>query len=59
LTQYQAVERSKVKFIEDITADSGQAAVVALKEKHKKPLYLACINIHLVAKDLVKYYAKR
>jgi len=37
----------------------GKVAVVVVKEKRKKPVYLVCTNIHLPAIDVIKYYAKR
>jgi hypothetical protein len=37
----------------------GKVAVVVVKEKRKKPIYLVCTNIHLPAIDIIKYYAKR
>ncbi len=46
------------KFIGDIK-DLGKVAVVVVKEKRKKPVYLVCTNLHLPAIDVIKYYAKR
>jgi len=46
------------RFIGDIK-DLGKVAVVVVKEKRKKPVYLVCTNIHLPAIDIIKYYAKR
>jgi hypothetical protein len=46
------------KFIGDIQG-LGKVAVVVVKEKRKKPIYLVCTNIHLPAIDIIKYYAKR
>jgi hypothetical protein len=46
------------KFIGDIKG-LGKVAVVVVKEKRKKPVYLVCTNIHLPAIDIIKYYAKR
>ncbi len=46
------------KFVADIK-DLGKVAVVVVKEKRKKPLYLVSTNIHLPAIDVIKYYAKR
>ena len=46
------------RFIGDIK-DLGKVAVVVVKEKRKKPIYLVCTNIHLPAIDIIKYYAKR
>jgi len=46
------------KFIGDIKG-LAKVAVVVVKEKRKKPIYLVCTNIHLPAIDIIKYYAKR
>jgi hypothetical protein len=46
------------KFIGDIKG-VGKVAVVGVKEKRKKPIYLVCTNIHLPAINIIKYYAKR
>jgi len=46
------------RFIGDIK-DLGKVAVVVVKEKRKKPVYLVCTNIHLPAIEIIKYYAKR
>ncbi len=46
------------KFIGDIKG-LGKVAVMVVKEKRKKPIYLVCTNIHLPAIDIIKYYAKR
>ena len=46
------------KFIGDIKC-IRKVAVVVVKEKRKKPVYLVCTNIHLPAIDIIKYYAKR
>jgi SRSO17 transposase len=46
------------KFIGDIKG-LGKVAVVVVKERRKKPVYLVCTNIHLPAIDIIKYYAKR
>jgi hypothetical protein len=46
------------KFVGDIK-DVGKVAVVVVKQKLKKPIYLVCTNIHLPAIDIIKYYAKR
>jgi hypothetical protein len=46
------------KFMGDIKG-VGKVAVVVVKEKRKKPIYLVCTNIHLPAIDIIKYYAKR
>jgi len=46
------------KFIGDMKG-VGKVAVVVVKEKRKKPIYLVCTNIHLPAIDIIKYYAKR
>jgi SRSO17 transposase len=45
-------------FIGDIK-ELGTVAVVVVKEKHKKPLYLVCTNLHVSAIDVITYYAKR
>jgi len=46
------------RFIGDIKG-LGKVAVVVVKQKRKKPIYLVCTNIHLPAIDIIKYYAKR
>jgi hypothetical protein len=46
------------KFIGDIQG-LGKVAVVVVKEKRKKPIYLVCTNIHLPAIHVIQYYAKR
>jgi hypothetical protein len=46
------------KFIGDVK-DLGKVAVVVVKEKRKKPVYLVCTNLYLPAIDVIKYYAKR
>jgi len=46
------------KFIGDLK-DLGKVAVVVVKEKGKKPIYLVSTNIHLSPIHVVKYYAKR
>jgi len=46
------------KFIGEIKG-VGKVALVVVKEKRKKPIYLVCTNIHLPAIDIIKYYAKR
>ena len=46
------------KFIGDIK-EIGKVAVVVVKEKRKKPIYLVCTNVHLSAVYIIKYYAKR
>jgi SRSO17 transposase len=46
------------RFIGDIKG-LGKVAVVVVKEKRKKPIYLVCTNIHLPAIDVIKYFAKR
>ena len=46
------------KFIGDIKG-LGKVAVVVVKEKRKKPIYLVCTNIHLPAIYVIKYYTKR
>ena len=47
-----------VRFIGDLKG-LGKVAVVVVKEKRKKPVYLVCTNIHLAPIDIIKYYAKR
>ena len=37
----------------------GKVAVVIVKEKRKKPIYLVCTNLHLPAINVLRYYAKR
>jgi len=46
------------RFIGDVKG-LGKVAVVVVKEKRKKPIYLVCTNLHLPAIDIIKYYAKR
>jgi len=46
------------RFIGDIKG-LGKVAVVVVKEKRKKPVYLVCTNLHLPAIDVIRYYAKR
>jgi hypothetical protein len=46
------------RFVGDIK-DLGKVAVVVVKEKRKKPVYLVCTNLHLPAIDVIRYYAKR
>jgi hypothetical protein len=46
------------KFMGDIKG-LGKVAVVVVKEKRKKPIYLVCTNIHLPAIHVIKFYAKR
>jgi hypothetical protein len=46
------------KFIGDIK-ELGAVAVVVVKEKRKKPVYLVCTNLHVSAIDVITYYAKR
>jgi len=46
------------RFVGEIK-DLGKVAVVVVKEKRKKAIYLVCTNIHLPAIDIIKYYAKR
>jgi SRSO17 transposase len=56
---YGKTKKLKIgKFIGDIK-DLGKVAVVVVKEKHKKPIYLVCTNIHLAAIHVLRYYAKR
>ena len=46
------------KFIGEVK-DLGKVAVVVVKEKRKKPVYLVCTNLRLPAIEVIKYYAKR
>jgi IS4 transposase len=46
------------KFSGDIK-ELGTVAVVVVKEKRKKPVYLVCTNLHVSAIDVITYYAKR
>ena len=46
------------RFVGEIK-DLGKVAVVVVKEKRKKPIYLVCTNLHLPAIEVVRYYAKR
>jgi hypothetical protein len=46
------------KFVGEVK-DLGKVAVVVVKERRKKPVYLVCTNLHLSAIDVIKYYAKR
>jgi hypothetical protein len=46
------------RFIGDIKG-LGKVAVVVVKEKRKKPIYLVCTNTHLPAIHIIQYYAKR
>jgi hypothetical protein len=46
------------RFVGEIK-DLGKVAVVVVKEKRKKPIYLVCTHLHLPAIDVVRYYAKR
>jgi hypothetical protein len=46
------------RFIGEVK-DLGKVAVVVVKEKRKKPIYLVCTNLHLPPIDVIKYYAKR
>ena len=46
------------RFIGDIKG-LGKVAVVVVKEKRKKPIYLVCTNLHLPAIVVIQYYAKR
>ena len=59
LLLYGKTKKLKIgKFVGDIK-DLGKVAVVVVKEKHKKPIYLVCTNIHLAAILVLRYYAKR
>ena len=56
---YGKTKRLEVaRFIGDIK-DLGKVAVVVVKEKRKKPIYLVCTNLHLPAIVVIQYYAKR
>lgn len=46
------------RFIGEVK-DLGKVAVVVVKEKRKKPIYLVCTNLRLPAIEVIKYYAKR
>jgi SRSO17 transposase len=46
------------RFVGEIK-DLGKVAVVVVKEKRKKPIYLVCTNLHLPALVVIQYYAKR
>jgi len=37
----------------------GKVAVVVVREKRKKPIYLVCTNLHLPAISVIQYYARR
>jgi hypothetical protein len=37
----------------------GKVAVVVVREKRKKPIYLVCTNLHLPAIYVIQYYARR
>lgn len=39
--------------------DLGKVAIVVVREKRKKPIYLVCTNVHLAAIDIIQYYSKR
>lgn len=59
LSVYGKIKTLRIgKFIGDIKG-LGKVAVVVVKEKRKKPIYLVCTNIHLPAVYVIKYYAKR
>ncbi|MGB9774890.1 MAG: IS701 family transposase, partial [Bacteroidota bacterium] len=56
---YGKTKRLQVaRFIGEIK-DLGKVAVVVVKEKRKKPIYLVCTNPHLPATVVIQYYAKR
>ncbi len=46
------------RFVGEIK-DLGKVAVVVVKDKRKRPIYLVCTNLHLPAIDVVRYYSKR
>lgn len=39
--------------------DVGKVAVLVVKERRKKPIYLVCTNLHLPAISVIQYYARR
>ena len=49
---------SIARFIGEIK-DVGKVAVVVVREKRKKPIYLVCTNLHLPAISVIQYYARR
>jgi hypothetical protein len=49
---------SIARFIGEIK-EVGKVAVVVVKEKRKKPIYLVCTNLHLPAIYVIQYYARR
>ncbi len=49
---------SVARFIGEIK-EVGKVAVVVVKEKRKKPIYLVCTNLHLPAIWVIQYYTKR
>jgi IS4 transposase len=56
---YEKTKRLHIgRFVGEIK-DLGKVAVVVVKEKRKKPIYLVCTNLHLPAIDVLRYYAKR
>jgi len=56
---YGKAKRLQVaRFIGELK-DLGKVAVVVVKEKRKKPIYLVCTNLHLPAIVVIQYYAKR
>ncbi len=49
---------SIARFIGEIK-EVGKVAVVVVREKRKKPIYLVCTNLHLPAISVIQYYARR
>jgi hypothetical protein len=49
---------SIARFVGEIK-EVGEVAVVVVREKHKKPIYLVCTNLHLPAISVIQYYARR
>ena len=49
---------SIARFIGEIK-EVGKVAVVVVREKRKKPIYLVCTNLHLPAINVIQYYARR
>ena len=49
---------SIARFIGEIK-EVGKVAVVVVREKRKKPIYLVCTNLHLPAIYVIQYYARR
>ena len=49
---------SIARFIGEIK-EVGKVAVVVVREKRKKPIYLVCTNLRLPAISVIQYYARR